>query len=424
MTADPTTSRLCVCYIHGLDRRDIDPDRTPFLDSLQQAGALVPVDTLPSNELVSTVFTGAYPHEHGIWQVTLKDRVSRSFIDRALDALPDLVTTSYHCLRYQFDKDYELPAVPRWRRRRFDFHRYKYTRWMHGGDTLRGIGGYDTLFDLLGERCRFQFAKDLTGTRRLLETLPSPGADVDVDFVQTYGLDLFEHWNLDQPGQVQHWIAQLDRWLADADARCRDAGVDMLLFSDHGQQAVTDYIDLPAILRDCGIGRDDLTYYIEAQCARFWFHTDDARRRVMARLAAVDRTTLLTRAQLADHGLHFEDDRYGEAYLFTDQAWLFFPHDHHQPLANLVSAWTEREVMGRRAFDGRQKGYHGHLGPHPAEEGFLAMTRPGFDIRVERATLRDIAPTILALVGTDPAPTMRGRPVFAAAQPANALAAA
>jgi hypothetical protein len=412
MPADLPTTRLCACYVHGLDRRDIDDDHTPFLASLERDCSMVPVDTLPSNELVSTVFTGAYPHEHGTWQVTLKDEVSHSPLDRVLDALPDLLTTSYHCMRYKFDKDYELPAVPRWRRRRFNFHRYKYTRWMHGGDTLRGIGGYDTLFDVLGERCRFQFAKDLTGTKRILDTLPSPGAQVD--FVQSYGLDLFEHWNLDRPEQVRQRLSELDGWLADTDAKCRDAGVPMLIFSDHGQQAVTDYIDLPAILHACGVGRDDCTYYIEAQCARFWFHNHDARQRVMERLAAVDHTRLLTREQLADYGLHFEDDSYGEAYLFTDQAWLFFPHDHHQPLANLVSAWTEREVMGRRAFDGRQKGYHGHLGPHPAEEGFLVMTRPGFEVNVDRADLRDIAPTILALAGAEPAPTMSGRAVFTA----------
>lgn len=411
---EPTRPRLCVCYIHGLDKRHIHEADAPFLSSLLARGDTAIVETFPSNELVSTVFTGAWPHEHGLWQAALRPGVEKGepgVLGRLADALPDMLTTTAQLVRYQFDKSYELPVVPPRRRRRLEFHRFKYYTWARSGRGIHKVGGYTTLFDVLGDRCRFQFAKDMTGTRRALQAAPS-GGGIDVDFIQTYALDQLEHWGLDRPDLVAKGLREIDGWLADAAQRCADAGVNMLIFSDHGQEAVTGYVDLKKHLRDWGVHDDDCTYLIEAQCARFWFHNDATRAAVVPKLREIPHTKLIDNAGLTAFGLHFKDHRYGELYLFTDQGHVYFPHDFYHPVANLFMGLTEREVMAPRRRDPRHRGYHGHLPPHPAEEGLLVMTTPGWRRTTERAKLIDIAPTVLSLVGAERADTMKGTAVF------------
>lgn len=411
-----TQNRLCVCYIHGLDRRRINSEDTPYLASLLAREDHALVDTFPSNELVSTVFTGVYPNEHGLWQATLRTTNPRNLWDRLVDATPDALTTTAQLFRYQFDRSFELPVIPPRRRRRLDFHRFKYYRWADGGDSIQNIGGFTTLFKIMGDRCRFTFAKDLTGTEQAL--LNAPSADKQVDFIQTYGLDQVEHWGLDQPEQVTEAMRRIDTWLKDAAQRCADQNVAMLIFSDHGQEAVKGYVDIKNKLKQWGATDRDCTYLIEAQCARFWFHDDQLRQRIVPKLEALDHTRAVRNKDLEAFGLHFTDESYGELYLYTDQGHTFFPHDFYHPLANAVMGWTERQVMGNRRKDPRHRGYHGHLPPHPAEVGFLVMTDPASAQRTtDRATLIDIAPTILTLTGHQPADTMKGRHVF---EPATA----
>jgi hypothetical protein len=239
-----------------------------------------------------------------------------------------------------------------------------------------------------------------------------PSGDVDVDFIQTYGLDLVEHWALDRPEVVARALRQVDGWLAEAAKRCASAGAAMLVFSDHGQEPVHGYVDLKGCLRRWGVGERDCTYLVEAQCARFWFHSDAVRDRVVPLLRGIEHAQLVSSEGMAEYGLHFEDDRYGQVYLYTDHGYTFFPHDFYHPLANLVMGWTQRQVMGPRLRDPRHRGYHGHLPGHPAEEGLLVMTEPGWRRVTERARLIDVAPTLLALAGVPPAQTMKGRAVF------------
>ncbi len=408
----PTSSErgVCVCYVHGLDRRLIDAHDTPFLARLMTDDRVVIVDPMPSNELVSTVFTGAWPQQHGRWQVSLSGppRPRRAH-QRLVDLLPDFIATTCQCLRYQFDRGFELPTVPPRRRRRFTFHRFKYYRWALAGSGPREVGGCATFFGVLGDRCRFHFAADMTQTRRALAGIPTGAA---VDFVQSYGFDQLEHWNLDRPQVVRQGMRDLDRWLADAAHRCAQAHADLLIFSDHGQEPVTGHIDLKRRLKQTGVSQNDYTFYIEAQCARFWFHTAQARDRITAAIDAIDHTQTIDNQGLRAFGLDFADNRYGDLYLFTRQGHIFFPHDFHHPLANLIMGLTEYEVMSPRLRDPRQRGYHGHLPPHPAEVGFMVMTDDRHPPLTRHAKLIDVAPTILALAGAQPSPTMHGHPAF------------
>jgi hypothetical protein len=167
------------------------------------------------------------------------------------------------------------------------------------------------------------------------------------------------------------------------------------------------------MIRTAGVPRSDYMYYVEPAIARFWFRSDGARQRIKSLLRSVERSTLLTYRDLHRYNICFDDDRYGEVFLYADHGVVFHPNDFVQPLANLFMALTE-PTMRSRLFNPRLRGNHGQLPDHPAEEGFVVLADQGYSARGESIELIDLAPTMLDLVG-EPAPaTMTGRTAFLA----------
>jgi hypothetical protein len=81
--------------------------------------------TLPGTELVPTLFTGVYPHQNRIFQVSLKNDRHWSLTNHFSILLPDFVSVFWQCLYSMLDKKYELPTITWRRRRQFNFHRLK-----------------------------------------------------------------------------------------------------------------------------------------------------------------------------------------------------------------------------------------------------------------------------------------------------------
>ena len=117
-----------VCYIPGLDRRRIDSEHTPFIQSLLNQYPTSTLETIPSTELTPTLLTGVGPDKNGIWQVSLKDETTLSPLGKLVDLLPDVVTTTAQCFGHLMNSKRDLAAVPWRRRRQFNLHRMKYTR--------------------------------------------------------------------------------------------------------------------------------------------------------------------------------------------------------------------------------------------------------------------------------------------------------
>jgi arylsulfatase A-like enzyme len=394
-------------FVTGLDRRRFSPHDSPHLCRLLDDCPSVSIRTIPSNELPSTIYTGTYPREHGMWQMTLKRDVPDTPIDRLLDGLPDIVTTTWQCLRHALDPTYDLPGVPRRRRRQFDVHRFKYTGRFSEEQPI--IGGVPSIFSVLSGRSSYHFTKDFESLGREIAKLPHHG--VRLSLLEVYAYDLFSHWNLDRPAAMKSKLTELDRQIGELDERCREQGVRFMLLSDHGQEPVRDSIDLRRALATAGVPRSDYTYYLEAAIARFWFRNDRARTRITALLESTENTTLLTYRQLHEHHICFDDDSYGEMFLYAHPGHVFHPNDFTQPLGNLYMALSE-STMRHRLFNSRHRGYHGYLPGHPADEGFMILSDPECRAVGEQIALVDIAPTILALID-EPVPThMKGTAAF------------
>jgi len=403
--------KLVVLYVPSLDPRLIDPDTAPYLNRCLTLCPPIELETHPSVELLPTLVTGVWPHQHRMWQVRLKPESKSTIIQRLIDLLPDRWTTAWQCVRHRFNRDYDIPTIEPRRRRRFELHRIKVQRRFGGGDTgSLHQDGVQSLFSLLkGQslyRTIFSFADVASDPSDLVTGEPI------LDFLELYAFDLFCHWNLDQTGAVQIQLHFLDSVIERLCARAERLGLKTLLVVDHGQERVRHTLNLCRILRDSGVPRNDYLFYIEVCNARFWFFTESARKILSERLSRIERATFLTAAEMEKYHIHFaESEGFGDAYLITDPGTIFFPHDFYHPFVNWYMARNTPE-QGARKSSPVHRGYHGHLPASPVDTGYLSACTPGLEPLAKKGELIDFAPSVLSLLRRPVPAQMRGRVLF------------
>ena len=400
---------LFVCYIPGLDVRNVSPETTPYIHDLLKSFPSVNISTLPSTELLPSILSGVYPHQNEIWQVRLKKDDEKAFRTRVADGLPDIVSTTVQCLRQRFDQAFDLAAIPSWRRRRFQQFRFKYTRRSKYPDLLNQFGDYPSIFGLLGAKSSYRFTKQFDSLSSLASKLPSPG--LKLEFLEMYAFDLTQHWNLDRPDVMQKAYTNTDQFVKQLHHNCRRRDVTLLVLVDHGQEPVRGTIPLISGLHQSGISPSDYTYFVELASSRFWFHTDEARERLTKHLRDLQHCTLLHFKEMHPYHICFEDSGYGEYYLMADPGYIFFPHDFYHPLANFYLGISDR-LQRSRTFNPIHRGNHGYLPHHPSEKGYVILLDYNFTPAQPEMELIDFAPTVMALIGEGPAEHMRGKIIF------------
>lgn len=90
------------------------------------------------------------------------------------------------------------------------------------------------------------------------------------------------------------YYKKIDSFVERLHAKCRKNGITLMFLSDHGQEPVKGSIDLIRGLGKLSIPKDEYTFYIEAPKARFWFHSDRAREKIIDMLSTIENGTLLS----------------------------------------------------------------------------------------------------------------------------------
>jgi type I phosphodiesterase/nucleotide pyrophosphatase len=405
---DPVASRLFVCYVPGLDLRRISAARAPFVAQWVESDPMVELATTLGTDHLPTLLTGVEPHEHRLWQVSLRPEARMSRGLGLTDRLPGVISTTLQSARRLVDRSYHLPTIPSRRRRQFDIHRTGNARSRRGTRAIESIGGYPTVFSMVADS-RFLFSRRLEALGRLAEAMPS--ALCALEFLEVQALDVIQHWHMDAPNRVDRAYRAIDAFLRGLRARCEERGVTLVLLVDHGQEPVSGIIPLMRDLRSVRIAETDYNFLFEPALARFWFHTEEARARLTHVLREVAHTRLLTLKDLRGRGMLFEDDAYGDVFLAAEPGFVFFPNDHHHPLNNVLLGMCDPDQRPR-VLHARLRGAHGYLPEHPSERGFAIVADRRFHSLRPLAELIDIAPTLLTLLGETPPAFMRGRPAF------------
>lgn len=400
--------KLLVFFPSALDHRRIDPEHTPYLHSLTEKYPYTRIRNFPEVDLDPTLMTGLYPHEHKVWQVRLKQGHEISALS-AIDSLPDIVTTTAQCLAHLVMGNYDLAAVPRWRRRRLEIFKMRYRNKVL--ENYLRINGFDTFFNVIGgSRCSFTFNRKLGDLARFTPEIYRN--DIRFEFIETHGLDTTEHWFLDDRGKMIEAYNMIDSYIERLHDECGKRGITLLLLSDHGMELVTDSIDIRKIMANLGIGAGDATYYVEASKVRFWFHNDSARQKLLGYLSDVDSGTLLSYGDMHNYNVEFEDPIYGEYYYILNPGTIFFPNDYYHPVANLFLGITNKQTRPRLG-NPMHRGYHGYLPHNDSEKGTFLLAHDGYLADRDEIRTIDVAPTIIDLLGYAQPSSMNGKSAFA-----------
>ena len=145
--------------------------------------------------------------------------------------------------------------------------------------------------------------------------------------------------------------------------------------------------------------------------ARFWFHTDRARRKIVDMLHSINNGTVLSYKDMHKYNVKFDDDKYGEVYFVADSGYTIFPHDFYHPLANIFLGLTDWQQRSR-IFNPKHRGNHGYLPQYESEKGFVMVLDNNYKVDKQEADIIDVAPTILGLLGYKKPDYMKGKGIF------------
>jgi hypothetical protein len=392
-----------------LDKRLISDVATPSIASMLNSCRSVSIRTIPNTELVPTLLSGVYPHQNGVWQVSLETNRNRTVRQRLTDAIPDLVATTVQCIRQKFDPEFDLATIPPNRRRDFVQHRFKYTRRASNPDSLHDFNGYKTMFGLLGADSRYRFTSDFSVLDSLTQDLLA--STLRLEFIEMYALDLYQHWHHDDGEGMRRALAQTDRFVQQLLDGCSESDRTLILLSDHGQEKVVGTIPILQALRGSGVPPADYTYYCELACCRIWFYTEQARKHILEILKELPNCTPLHYRDMHEYDVSFDEDSFGEYYLMADAGYIFFPHDFYHPIANLYLGLFGHSQRSR-LLNPVHRANHGYLPHYPSEKGFLLIADDNLKVNREQMSLIDFAPTTLNLLGIDIPSYMKGSSVI------------
>jgi hypothetical protein len=403
--------RLLVCYVPAIDLRDVSAGAFPYTARLLSSYPSVRFRTQPTTDQLATLFTGAWPHEHGLWGPRLRpDWRSRAPGERLVDLLPDIATTTAQCALHALHGPIDLATMPPRRRRRFDWLRFNVKQLNDVAKVLQPINGMPSLYTVVGaKRSRYLYHDDFWDLDRLFDRVGN--GDLTLEMVDVHCLDHLQHWNMSDRDRIQASFRGVDGFVEALHRKCRDGGVGFVLLSDHGMEPVGRVVDLRRLLEDLDLPADAYDVFLENTKATLWLHDAAAGARIVAALDSCPAGSLVMRDAMRHYDLRFDDNRYGDAYFYAHPGSTFFPNDFHQPLASLVRTVADRQQRQRYRVPWHQAD-HGYLPDHDCEIGFMVLAEDGYEAIDRCVTLIDIAPTLLDLLQLAKPDTMRGRAQF------------
>ncbi len=399
--------KLIILYFSGMDYRKVTTDITPYLYSLTGKYPMIKINTIPDVDMKTTMWSGCYPNEHGMWQARLKD--DRDFDTKKIwDYLPDIFSTTFQCFIHAVNGKFDLAGVPDWRRRRFDIYKTKY--WWRNSNAQFTFNGVDSIFKILGDKnCNYHYEDRFH--IMIGEINPQFIKNKKLEVFDGHGTDHFTHWNIDDEDMMIDAYKKIDNCIKNMHGQCERRGISVMILSDHGHAEVKDTIDIAATIKELGIQKHEISYLIEASKARFWFHTDSAREKMLSYLSELDKGKLLHFEELHRYNIKFNNDSYGEYYFITNPGTIFFPTDFHHPLANIYLGLTNQNMRSRLKSP-VYRSYHGHLPHNECEKGFVMLLDEDYEPNRKEIEIIDVAPTVLNLLGYQKPDSLKGNSAY------------
>ena len=332
-----------LCVLVDAFRHDyLEAHRTPFLTRLAKNGMARMRPILGySDSIRATIFTGAYPDEHGYWmeycfrpeqspfrtfeRLAPLDRFPSDFIQRGLKfALSQTIVRRVAARRGY--SHLSLRHIPFRGAGQFDWT-------LRDSMTTPDALGFPTFFDQLTEAglpsAYLDSARD--GTRGVLRELERLPAETRLVFVYLHHIDMASHvLGLDSrifsrvvtrtDSLVEKVVATFSR---------RFGPTQPLVFSDHGMSRVDRIVSYPRLWTHLAFPAG-FCFALDATLVRLWFHDEDPglRQEVRSIVSSAAPGRFLDPPELAELHLDFGHRLYGDEIYLLDPGAAIFPNFH------------------------------------------------------------------------------------------------
>jgi predicted AlkP superfamily pyrophosphatase or phosphodiesterase len=338
------TDRPVLCLLVDAFRHDyLSASRTPVLTGLahKQGYARMRPILGYSDSIRATIFTGAYPSEHGYWMEYCYRPGEGPFgsLSRLapLDRFPS--DLAQRCLKFALS----ATVV----RRQARTHGYRHLSLRHlpfrslgtfdwtlrSGMTDEGALEMPTLFDELSwHGIEWTYIDSVQGgARAVLEKVDRLPRDTRLCFVYLHHIDMASHlFGLDS-GLFERVLRKTDALVGRVieGFRGRVGEADVVVFSDHGMSTVRRTVSFPDLWRHPGFP-DRFCFALDATMVRLWYEDHDPRLReeVRERLLAVPGGRFLEQDELRELKLEFDHRLYGDEIFLLEPGTAIFPNFH------------------------------------------------------------------------------------------------
>jgi hypothetical protein len=299
-----------------------------------------------SSACVPSILTGNQPRDHGHWSFFYHTRERSPFRPlRLLRWLPGSLADRGRVRNwisklvkraYGFQGYFQLYNMPFRLIDRFDYCEKR--------DLFRpgGMNKGESIFDRLARSgTKYHCSDWRQGEDANLESLKASLAEGEIPFAFLYmaSMDALLHQVGKSSDQVDAKLEWYEQRLRELMALAREHYDEVRLFvcSDHGMATVEHTVDIGSRVEALGLneGRDFIVTY-DSTMARFWFNSDEARRRITALLNTIPEGRILPEEELAALGCDFDGQQYGELIFLLDAGVIIVPsHMGTKPITGM-----------------------------------------------------------------------------------------
>jgi hypothetical protein len=339
-----TAARPVVCVLVDAFRHDyLDSWRAPFLASLAERSSAARMRPILgySDSIRATIFTGAYPDQHGYWmeycfrpgagafspleRLSALDRLPSDFLRRGVKF--GLSSTIVRALARR--RGYGHLSL-----RHFPFRALDCFDWtLRGSMSDPGGLGLPTIFDeLTAAGVPWSYLDSSKSTRSaLLRAAGELEPDTRFVFVYLHPIDMASHLvGLDSPifwRAVQRTDALAER-VVDCIGR-RIGEPELVVFSDHGMSSVDRLVSYPELWLHPAFPTR-FCFALDATMVRLWWldGDPDLREQVRGLVRAKGPGRFLSRSELSGLHLEFDNRLYGDEIYLLEPPVAIFPNFH------------------------------------------------------------------------------------------------
>ena len=338
------SERPVVCLLVDAFRHDyLDSDRSPYLARLADERGWSRMRPILgySDSIRATIFTGAYPDEHGYWmEYCLRPEESPlGGYERLapLDRFPsDLVKRT---LKFGLSKT----AAARIAKRRgyydlsfrhFPFRFLGQIDWtLHESMTAPGVLGMPTIFDQMTDAgiswTYLDSARD--GRRKLLRGADELDPSTRFVFVYLHHIDMASHVIGLDSGLFRRVVRRVDSLAEDVVGRIerRLGPCDVMAFSDHGMSTITKFVGFPDLWRHPAFP-EQFSFALDATMIRLWHRDTPAplREEIRERISSGAPGRFLEPDEVRELHLDLSSRLYGDEIYLLDPGVVVHPNFH------------------------------------------------------------------------------------------------